>query len=464
MDVVDRAKNKFHSGRPAGNFGPPVSLFNRALGLFDYHLSHLDDESSTVNLPPSLIQQAHIFMVVAANSYSNESMRTVAIKDILNSIFGMQLNWDVSLNQFGIKPDAISFGDKPFFVVEVKNEAGLEGDASLQAALSYAHIATSILNHTAVHSNYPAVLYGIMGNLLEIGVAMYTDGVYSNILFSERLRLDFFAEKNVLRFARAFAATRQVIADLRVFYITPLPASGSIAHLFPSPLQVPTCTDSLPSLTFTGRLSRSGETVVLAEGETMRQSGVYLATMPRPLSTDEDTVMSSTVEALADRFKVVVKFTAQYHPEAHRLLANEGLAPVLQACVPVCGGLFMVVMNHVDGETAWHAGNRGELLPYDIYKDIKNAVELLHSKDLVFGDLRTPNIMVVPGGSGSDARRRGMLIDFDWVGAHGIGRYPASLDDGLPDWTSSGIQRYGIMYKAHDLVMLDKFKQRCHPD
>ena len=92
MDVVDHAKNKFHSGRPAGNFGPPVSLFNRALGLFDYHLSHLDDESSTVDLPPSLIQQAHIFMVVAANSYSNESMRTVAIKDNLNSIFGMQLN------------------------------------------------------------------------------------------------------------------------------------------------------------------------------------------------------------------------------------------------------------------------------------------------------------------------------------------------------------------------------------
>jgi hypothetical protein len=56
-----------------------------------------------------------------------------------------------------------------------------------------------------------------------------------------------------------------------------------------------------------------------------------------------------------------------------------------------------------------------------------------------------------------------MLLDLDWVGAHGIGRYPASLDDGLLDWTSSGIQRYGIMYKAHDLVMLDKFKERCHP-
>ncbi len=42
-------------------------------------------------------------------------------------------------------------------------------------------------------------------------------------------------------------------------------------------------------------------------------------------------------------------------------------------------------------------------LPYDIYKDIQDAVALLHSKNLVFCDLRTPNVMVVPGGPGSDA-------------------------------------------------------------
>jgi len=54
---------------------------------------------------------------------------------------------------------------------------------------------------------------------------------------------------------------------------------------------------------------------------------------------------------------VVVKFTAQYHPEAHRLLTNVGLAPA------VCGGdkvhdnheqaLFMVVMDLVNEETVW---------------------------------------------------------------------------------------------------------------
>jgi hypothetical protein len=307
-------------------------------------------------------------------------------------------------------------------------------------------------------SNYPAVLYGIMGNLLEIGVATYTDGSYYNLLFSERLHLGFHTERNLLRLARAFAATRRVIANLQMFYAAP-PVRGSIAHLFPSPLPVPTYTGVVPSLTFTHRLSRSRQIVVLAEDETSRQSGIYLATMARPRSTDEDMVMSSSVDALADTSQVVVKFTAQYNPEAHRLLAAGGLAPMLHACVPVCGGLFMVVMDRVHGEVAVEAASRRELLPYDIYKDIRDAVGLLHSNNLVFGDLRTPNIMVVPGGSG---RPRGMLIDFDWVGTHGIGRYPASMNDGLDIWSSSGIKRYEIMDKAHDLVMLDKFKDLCH--
>jgi hypothetical protein len=39
------------------------------------------------------------------------------------------------------------------------------------------------LNYPAFRSNYPAVLYGVMGDLLEIGVATYTDGQYYLLLF-----------------------------------------------------------------------------------------------------------------------------------------------------------------------------------------------------------------------------------------------------------------------------------------
>ena len=301
-----------------------------------------------------------------------------------------------------------------------------------------------------------------MGNLLEIGVAAYIDGPYYNLLFSERLYLGFYAERNLLRLARAFAATRQVLTELRTLYSAAPPAQVSIEHLFPSPTPVPTYDGHVPSLTFTNRLSRLGEPVILAGDESTRQSGIYLATMTRPLSADEeDAVMSSSVDIDADTSKVVVKFTAQYDPNAHRLLANEGFAPALHACVPVCGGLFMVAMDFVCGQTAWKATQQSKL-PYDIYKDIETAISLLHSHDFVFCDLRTPNIMVVPE-SDPDSRPHGMLIDFDCVGIYDMGRYPASLNDDLPEFGSSGIQRYGTMNKAHNVVMLSRFKDLCHP-
>jgi hypothetical protein len=96
--------------------------------------------------------------------------------------------------------------------------------------------------------------------------------------------------------------------------------------------------------------------------------------MAKPHIANEDTVMPSSVDAPANTSEVVVKFTAQYHPKAHCLLATKGLAPALYACVPVCGNLLMVVMDHVHGEMVWQARSQGELLPYNTYKDIQDAI------------------------------------------------------------------------------------------
>ena len=142
-NVVKKSKNDFHAGRPAGNFGPPVSLFNRALGLFDYHLCHLDAEPPIVDTNQSIFQLAHMFIKISADVYLEEVNRIDAFKHTIDDIFPAPLDWEVLRPRFGIQPDAINTGDNLFVVVEVKNEAGLEGDASLQAALSYAHIASS---------------------------------------------------------------------------------------------------------------------------------------------------------------------------------------------------------------------------------------------------------------------------------------------------------------------------------
>ena len=76
----------------------------------------------------------------------------------------------------------------------------------------------------------------------------------------------------------------------------------------------------------------------------------------------------------------------------------------------------------------------------------------MHEADMVFGDLRPPNIMCIPTESGG---MRAKLVDFDWVGVHGRDRYPATMNDQLEDW-APGMVRYGVMLKEHDLAMLER--------
>ncbi|KAI8974618.1 hypothetical protein BD414DRAFT_517571 [Trametes punicea] len=393
--VVDDHADKFHAGRPAGNYGPPIDP------------------------PPALIQLVYSLIVVAANSYPTEDHRVEATRPLLSQIFNTALHWNPARSLYDVELDAISEGHPPFLVVaEVKNEAGLHGDASLQAGLTCKHLLTALrfkvrLIQTVVRSS--AVSWAI----LEIGVAMYTDGTYYDLLLSERLHLGLPSANTILRFSQAFAATREAISDLRVFY-----TQLDVLHL---------------------RKTASH----LANSESARQSRVWLATMPRrPPSAGEALSASSPPgDAPTDSIEVVVKFTDRDHADAHKLLAAEHLAPALYACVPVYGDLFMVVMNRVEGEMACQrAVLWGEQRPYRIYEDVPRATTLLQ--------LPRPR-------SGPDDGHRGMLVDLDWVGAHGRDRYSASLDESLQDW-AIGIQRHGILDKAHDTAMLVRFKEKCH--
>ncbi|RDX40308.1 hypothetical protein OH76DRAFT_361061 [Lentinus brumalis] len=69
----------------------------------------------------------------------------------------------------------------------------------------------------------------------------------------------------------------------------------------------------------------------------------------------------------------------------------------------------MVVMDRVKGEMAWRAERRGELLLYAVFEDVRNATDLLHREGLVFGDLRSQNVMCVLRG---DDRSGAILVDF----------------------------------------------------
>ena len=91
------------------------------------------------------------------------------------------------------------------------------------------------------------------------------------------------------------------------------------------------------------------------------------------------------------------------------MLAAEGLAPKLHYCAMVVGGVYMVVMDCVEGVPLWCAQ-----IPSDystILNDLQRAMETLHRSNLVFGDLRIQNILLKGEGGA-------MIIDFDWAGEH----------------------------------------------
>ena len=99
------------------------------------------------------------------------------------------------------------------------------------------------------------------------------------------------------------------------------------------------------------------------------------------------------IATLGDTNKeVIVKFTARCNEVAHRLLVDADLAPKLHFCERVIGDLYMVIMDRVDGTSVWQFQQDEKPVPAVVLKDIKDALHILHAKDIVFGDLRDPNI------------------------------------------------------------------------
>ena len=316
-----------------------------------------------------------------------------------------------------------------------------------------------------------------MGNLIEIASAvLLSDGVYRDRLFSQRLQLGFHAHDHVLRPAQAFRAVALATISIRGFYNNlrdhPLP-QNSLAHKYPSPTYLDG--EQPPfNLKFHCRLSRAGTTFALPEDDNQgeraedRRSSLYIAFMsPR---SDASTASSSLAAPAPADAEVVVKFTTRYNADAHRLLASAGYAPQLYACAAVYGGLYMVVMERFHGKTMGYWQHNGVRVPRTIYTDINAAIKLLHQERTVFGDLRLHNVMCVSATSGPDPPDPGnkdtkpgdkaKLLDFDWAGEVGKAKYPATLNDSLPDWCP-GAQRYAVMRLEHDLEMLKELERHC---
>lgn len=165
--------------------------------------------------------------------------------------------------------------------------------------------------------------------------------------------------------------------------------------------------------------------------------------------------------------KLVIKFVDRYGVEAHQLLAVEKMAPQLLYCGLLDGksdvrdagdhaqgsigrgGLYlgpmrMVITEHIKGNTA----DEVSTWPNGAREEIKKAIQKLHDAQLVFGDLRGPNIMF--------SENRVFLIDFDWAGRVNEARYPRHLS-GRVAWPGDveELEMKPILMD-HDLTMLER--------
>jgi serine/threonine protein kinase len=154
---------------------------------------------------------------------------------------------------------------------------------------------------------------------------------------------------------------------------------------------------------------------------------------------------------------IVVKFVERYGERAHRILADEGLAPKLffygsprlSEDQPSYRSLSMVVMEYIDGETLAQVKEEMDAqTTEDVRIELRRAVHLLHDHGLVFGDLRPPNVMITKA-------HRVKLIDFNWAGEKGQARYPDLMSPGI-NWPE-GVKALAVIETDHDFDMLSKF-------
>lgn len=173
-----------------------------------------------------------------------------------------------------------------------------------------------------------------------------------------------------------------------------------------------------------------------------------------PLESDATCVTFRAETLEASPRAIVVKFVERYSESAHRLLAKEDAAPQLfylgsvgvDKSDPTYGHLKMVVMEYLDGMTM-HVGDLSKQLPTTYLKEVENILTLLHENGLVFGDLRSPNIMIMKD-------NKVKFMDFDWAGKEQESYYPLHMS-GTITWPE-GAKPLAMIEKSHDIEMLKR--------
>jgi serine/threonine protein kinase len=185
---------------------------------------------------------------------------------------------------------------------------------------------------------------------------------------------------------------------------------------------------------------------------------------------------------------VIIKFAEYYCEEAHHLLAERNLAPRLHLVSETLDGHYkLIVMDRIaDSLTLdeWCATNGFkerdqdsqqrllENLDYQwIVTRVKLAIQYLHDAELVFGDLRSSNILIqtlaagdasspdvdIVDGAQPNPPLRVYLIDFDWTGRANRDVYHIAPNPHIR-WHED-VHPWKRLQKEHDLHWLARLER-----
>ncbi|KAF8599125.1 hypothetical protein BDV93DRAFT_609465, partial [Ceratobasidium sp. AG-I] len=419
------------NGRPFEKTGPLVQLYHDVFHRFTEGIN------SNEVLPASAYANTGTFLYNTQNLYlTEESRMTTLLSDFL-SFFNLEFTPENVVKCRGGVLKAMTIGSGPeayCAVLELENEMGAgDSDPSVQAAHSYA-IYWSQKKMEALRKICccPSLIIAVAGPWMCILGAVYLDHVVVQPLTDFIWLANHPAQGSRLgHLTRILHSLTASVRYLETYYQSlPLqPRRADPARFFPYPRRYQAKDGSPVDFTY--------------EGDLIQQQGMKSRAIFKARTKND--------------VQIVVKFVERYCTEAHHLLADNNLAPQLLSDSSF-SGIRMIVMEYVPG------------MDLDDYQDLKlsetkidtlrtvrhdvtDALAILHEHNLVFGDLRSPNVIVTE--SPRSPERKGMLVDFDWCGTHEEVTYPFGMNQVDIRWPA-GAEKGAVIRKEHDLAMLER--------
>ncbi|KAG6894623.1 hypothetical protein C0992_005366 [Termitomyces sp. T32_za158] len=411
-------------GRPFHNYGFPIGLFHPVFNLFHSAMRSKEPIYPDTRIYSTVRELWNAF----AGIYHREEDRIEAITPplakLLDDTFQVREISGTKSNGIMIEPCGLS---TVYLVIEeVNNEIGVgQADPCNQGGLAYRKYWAK---QTAIRklSHCPSIILAIAGPWMCVLGAIYLEKAVvqplTNYIWLGGNVYD--DEEQLLMTARLFGALKTAISSLRTYY-RGIAKRTREPNLQAEVSEFPFITEyDSTKFTYVSRLA----------------SDYYLGKLLYEAKLD-------------DGRRVVVKFASRYHAEAHRLLAERGLAPKLHHSSTeggsLYGGRYMVVMDFFEGKMP-HTLSEGQ------FNRVKEAIDLLHSHGIVFGDLRILNVLA----KGEDV----VLIDFDWCGKGGEARYPVGINMAPELCWPPGVGPGRVMMMEHDLHLLESLRPRRQRD